>query len=209
MDTHSISNATVKASTPPAKVSQLDIFLTFLMIGAISFGGGVVAYLRNELVSKKKWFNDVEFLEMTSISNTLPGLNATNMAILAGDRLGGMMGAAGALVAMCLPAFVFMTLAGIAYGSHVERPLVDAALRGVAAAATGLIAATWFQIGRKSLHGFYDAFFVLAAVLLVNHFKLSVPVVLLIVGSLAIFTFRPRTVPEKTEEGEAWLRSLR
>ena len=198
------------ATAPARKASQTEIFLTFLTIGAISFGGGVVAYLRDSLVSRKRWFDDVEFLELTSISNTLPGLNATNMAILAGDRLGGVAGSIGATVGMCLPAFILMTLAGIVYGSHVERPLVDAALRGVAAAATGLIAATWWKIGKKSLKGFYDAFFVLAAVVLVNHFKVSVPITLLVVGGLAIFTFRPhvpaKDAAEKTED--QWISSL-
>lgn len=191
------------------RISPLTLFLTFLTIGAISFGGGVVAYLRNALVTKKQWLDDKAFLELTSISNTLPGLNATNMAILAGDRLGGVRGSIGAMLGMCLPAFVFMTAAGFIYGSHVDRPLVDAALRGVAAAATGLIAGTWFQIGKKSLKGFYDALFVLAAVLLVNHFKLSVPVVLLIVGAAAIYTYRPKKTHEKPQEvEEQWMKSL-
>lgn len=191
------------------KVSHLELFQTFLTIGAISFGGGVVAYLRDAMVRKKQWIDDKEFLELTSISNTLPGLNATNMAILAGDRLGGVGGSVLAMLGMCVPAFIFMTASGIVYGSHVERPLVDAALRGVAAAATGMIAATWFQIGKKSLKGVYDAFFVLAAVLMVNHFKLSVPVVLLIVGALAIFHYRPkRTVEAPQVEEEEWIKSL-
>jgi len=191
------------------KVSQTDLFVTFLTIGAISFGGGVVAYLRDALVRKKQWIDDTEFLELTSISNTLPGLNATNMAILAGDRLGGPLGSVLAMIGMCLPAFIFMTAAGVVYGSHVDRPLADAALRGVAAAATGLIAATWFSIGKKSLRGFYDGFFVLAAVVLVNYFKLSVPVVLVIVGGVAIFTFRPKPkVDEKAAEEEQWIKSL-
>jgi len=189
--------------------SHFELFRTFLSIGAISFGGGVVAYLRDALVRRKMWIDDKEFLELTSISNTLPGLNATNMAILAGDRLGGWVGAVAAMLGMCLPAFIFMTAAGVVYGSHVDRPLVDAALRGVAAAATGLIAATWFQIGKKSLKGFYDAFFVLAAVLLVNHFKLSVPVVLVVVGALAIYTYRPKRTSEPPhEQEEQWIKSL-
>ncbi|MBV8530204.1 MAG: chromate transporter [Candidatus Eremiobacteraeota bacterium] len=191
------------------KPSQTQIFLTFLQIGAISFGGGVVAYLRDALVRKKQWFDDVEFLEMTAISNTLPGLNATNMAILAGDRLGGWLGAAGALIGICLPAFAFMVAAGVVYSESSTRPLASAALRGVAAAATGLIAATWFKIGKKSLHGFYDAFFVMAAILGINYFKWGVPITLLAVGSVAIFTYRPRTTREKPAETEnEWLRSL-
>jgi chromate transporter len=186
--------------------------MVFLVIGATSFGGGVVAYLRDSLVSKKKWFDDVEFLEMTSISNTLPGLNATNMAILAGDRLGGFPGATMGLLGMCLPAFFFMTAAGMVYSESHARPLASAALRGVAAAAVGLIAATWFKIGKKSLKGFYDAFFVLAAIMGVNYFKWGVPITLLAVGGVAIFTNRPRTKPDQPEtaaqEEEEWISSL-
>jgi len=190
------------------KVSLLEIFGEFLLIGATSFGGGVVAYLRNGLVRKKRWFDDVEFLELTSISNTLPGLNATNIAILAGDRLRGFAGAALALVAICLPAFFFMVGAGIVYSHAGTRHTAGAALRGVAAAATGLLAATWFNIGKKSLSGFYDAVFVLAAVMGVNYFKLGVPAVLLIVGALAIIAYRPRRTPQPTETEDEWIRSL-
>jgi chromate transporter len=208
-----MSTAEPAAAPKPAisrtAVSPAEIFLTFLVIGATSFGGGVVAYLRDALVRKKKWFDDVEFLEMTSISNTLPGLNATNMAILAGDRLAGWIGATAALLGMCIPAFLFMTAAGIVYSQSHARPLATAALRGVAAAATGLIAATWFKIGKKSLHGFYDAFFVLAAILGINYFKWGVPITLLAVGALAIFTYRPHKMHKKpAQEEEDWIRSL-
>lgn len=192
-----------------SKTSPLQLFLTFLKIGAISFGGGVVAYLRNTLVSEKKWFDDTEFLELTSISNTLPGLNATNIAILAGDRLCGTTGAVLGLIGICLPAFAFMTVAGMLYSDHHVRPLATAALRGVAAAAVGLLASTWFQIGRKSVKGFADALFVLAAVLGINYFKLGVPVVLLVVGAIAIFAHRPHVKPlPPAEQEDEWIRSL-
>lgn len=195
----------------PTRASVTDVFLVFLQIGATSFGGGVVAYLRNALVTKRKWLDDAEFLELMSISNTLPGLNATNMSILAGDRLCGVAGSVAAMLGMCLPAFVFMTLAGIMYGMHGDRPIVTAALHGVAAAAVGLLAATWYSIGKKSVKGFYDAALILAAVLGVNHFKLSVPIVLLVVGAFAIYAYRPRPphVESPAAEEERWISSLR
>lgn len=199
---------TATPATPLRRISLTDIFVTFLIIGATSFGGGVVAYLRNALVTKKQWLDDSHFLELMSISNTLPGLNATNMSILAGDRLGGTFGSVLAMLGMCLPGFIFMTVAGILYGEHGDRPLVTAALRGVAAAAVGLLSATWYSIGKKSVKGFYDALIILLAVLGVNHFKLSVPVVLLAVGALSIFAHRP--VKAHAPEGdEEWIRSLR
>jgi chromate transporter len=206
-DVAAASPAARPVVTSPEQASLLDVFMTFLVIGATSFGGGVVAYLRNALVGKKKWMDDGQFLELMSISNTLPGLNATNMSILAGDRVRGSVGAAAALIGMCLPGFIFMTIAGFTYGLNGDRPIVTAMLRGVAAAAVGLVAATWFQIGKKSVKGFYDAFFILAAVLGVNHFRLSVPVVLLAVSALAIFTYRPRK-EHKAEDSDEWIRSL-
>jgi chromate transporter len=191
-------------------VSPVAIFVEFLKIGATSFGGGVVAYLRDSLVRKKQWIDDASFLELMSISNTMPGLNATNMAILVGDRLGGVPGSIGAMLGMCIPSFAFMTAAGLIYTTPVDRPIADAALRGVAAAAVGLIAATWFQIGKKSLKTFWDALFVILAILGIHYFHLSVPVVLIAVGALAIFKFRPHAAPEKPEEEqENWVRSLR
>lgn len=201
-------SAATPAVASKEQPSVLDVFVTFLIIGATSFGGAVVAYLRSSLVGKKKWLDDTHFLELMSISNTLPGLNATNMSILVGDRLRGTVGAAAALIGMCLPGLIFMTVAGILYGHNGDRPIVTAMLRGVAAAAVGLIAATWFQIGKKSVKGFYDAFFILAAVLAVNHFKVSVPIVLVAVGALAIFTNRPGRERQKEALGE-WISSLR
>jgi chromate transporter len=194
--------------TPSPNVSIAELFSVFLIIGATSFGGGVVAYLRNSLVNKKHWLDDTAFLELMSLSNSLPGLNATNMAILAGDRLRGTLGAVLAMFGMCFPAFIFMTAAGIVYGASGDRPIVTAMLHGVAAAATGLIAATWFQIGKKTVKGFYEAFFILIAVLGINRFNLSVPEVLLGVGALAIFTYRPRKVAPPPEGDHEWIRSL-
>ena len=55
-------------------------------------------YLRNSLVSKLHWVDDKEFVELLSISQSLPGLNATNMAVLLGDRLKGWMGAVAGVI---------------------------------------------------------------------------------------------------------------
>src|SRR5260370_6842060 len=75
------------ASSAPLSPSLGRIFWVFLVMGATSLGGGVVGYLRTGLVVRERWLDDVTFVELLSISQTLPGLNATNMAILVGDRL--------------------------------------------------------------------------------------------------------------------------
>src|SRR6201982_1194105 len=99
------------AAPVAAQASIAQIFLEFLIIGATSFGG-VVPYLRGSLVTKRGWINDKEFVEMLSISQSLPGLNATNMAILVGEKLKGAWGAIVAVLGICLPGSVLMFIAG-------------------------------------------------------------------------------------------------
>ena len=185
----------------PREVSIFEIFTAFLVIGATSFGGGVVAYLRNSLVARHEWLDDKTLVELLGISQTLPGLNATNMAVLVGDRLRGLRGAAVALLGICLPGATLMYVAGIAYHAHGERPLVTAALKGVAAAAVGLLLATVVQLGRKSLAHFYDIVFVLLTVIGVNQLHQSVPRVLIAVGALAILWYRPRRRGKEAAHG--------
>ena len=177
--------------TAPAPTTIAAIFFEFLLIGATSFGGGVVAYLRNALVVKRGWITDREFVELLSISQTLPGLNATNMAMLVGDRLRGFAGALAAIIGICLPGGVLMYLVGIFYHQHGDRVLVTAMLKGVAAAAVGLILATAVQLGKRSLPHGYDIIFVAATVIGVNRLHFSVPTVLIVIGLIAIFWYYP------------------
>jgi chromate transporter len=177
---------------PVVSATLIQIFSAFLVIGATSIGGGVVAYLRSSLVAKHRWIDDPTFVQMLSISQTLPGLNATNMAILVGDRLRGVPGALVAIIAICLPGGLIMFNVGMAYGLHNEKPLVTAMFQGIAAAAVGLVLAVTVQLGQKSLKYRDDLIFVALTVIGVNVFHLSVLYVLLGVGAFAIWWRRPR-----------------
>jgi chromate transporter len=188
----------VKGPDSSGDPSISRIFTAFLVIGATSFGGGVVAYLRNSLVAKHQWVDDKAFVELLGISETLPGLNSTNMAILVGDRLRGVAGAVAAILGMCLPGATLMYVAALAYRAHGDRALATAGLKGVAAAAVGLILATTFQLGRRSFSHRYDLIFVVLTVVGVNLLHQSVPRVLLTVGALATLWYRPRKGEQET-----------
>jgi chromate transporter len=180
----------------PTSATATQIFLEFLLIGSTSFGGGVVAYLRSGLVEKRGWLDDRSFVELLSISQSLPGLNSTNMAILAGDRLRGTRGALAAIAGICLPGGFLMFVVGMVYQHHGDHPLATAALKGVAAAAVGLILSTAVQLSRKSLERAADAVFVVVTVIGVNRMHLSVLTVLLVVGVVATIWYRPRSVQD-------------
>jgi len=121
-----------------AKASVGQMFLEFPVVGISSFGG-VVPYLRASLVTKQHWIDDKELVGMLSISQSLPGLNATNMAILEGDKLCGALGSLTAIVGVCLPDALIMAAVAVFYRHHGDRALVSAGLKGVAAAAVGLL----------------------------------------------------------------------
>lgn len=183
--------AALPAAPVATEVSIGQIFLEFLIIGATSFGG-VVPYLRGSLVTKRHWVDDKEFLEMLSISQSLPGLNATNMAILVGEKLHGAMGSLAAIIGICLPGAVLMYAVGIFYRIHGDHIWVTAALKGVAAAAVGLILSTVVSMSKKSLSGKFDFVFIALTVIAVNRLHLGVPRTLLAVGLLAVLFHRPR-----------------
>jgi chromate transporter len=178
------------SATASTEVSIGQIFLEFLIIGATSFGG-VVPYLRGSLVTKRHWVDDKEFVQMLSISQSLPGLNATNMAILVGDKLRGALGCIAAIIGICLPGGVLMYIVGMFYRSHGDHDFVTAALKGVAAAAVGLILYTVMGLSKKSLAGKFDFVFIALTVIAVNRLHQSVPRTLLVVGLLAILFHRP------------------
>ncbi len=185
------------SATASAEVSIGQIFLEFLIIGATSFGG-VVPYLRGSLVSKRHWVDDKEFVQMLSISQSLPGLNATNMAILVGDKLRGALGSIAAIIGICLPGAVLMYVVGMFYRIHGDHDFVTAALKGVAAAAVGLILFTVMGLSKKSLAGKFDFVFLALTVIAVNRLHQSVPRTLVVVGLLAILFHRPSKKQKKS-----------
>ena len=186
-----VSKRGADSAATSAEASIGQVFLEFLIIGATSFGG-VVPYLRGSLVTKRHWVDDKEFVQMLSISQSLPGLNATNMAVLVGDKLRGALGSIAAIIGICLPGGVLMYVVGMFYRIHGDHDFVTAALKGVAAAAVGLILSTVMGLSKKSLAGKFDFVFVALTVIAVNRFHQSVPRTLVVVGLLAILFHRPR-----------------
>lgn len=181
-----------------AGVSIGQVFLEFLIIGATSFGG-VVPYLRGSLVTKRHWVDDKEFVEMLSISQSLPRLNATNMAILVGEKLHGALGSIVAILGICLPGAALMYVVGMFYRIHGDHVWVTAALKGVAAAAVGLILSTVVGLSEKSLAQKFDFVFMALTVIAVNRLHQSVPRTLIAVGLLAVLFHRPH----KGQKGSA------
>ena len=111
----------------------LLLFLSMLKIGCFAFGGGyaIIALLENEFVSKRKWIDHDEFLDVVAIAESTPGPIAINVATYIGYKLKGVWGAIVATIGMCVPSFVIMFLVSLFYKQFMEIKLVAAAFKGI------------------------------------------------------------------------------
>jgi len=172
-------------------VGLRHLFGVFLFIGATSFGGGVVAYLREHIVERQHWLDDEEFMASLEIGQTLPGLIATNVSIIVGNRLRGARGSLAALVGILLPGSVAVFVLGLLYAEFKRSPAVTAILEGVAAAAVGLLLEVTLQIGRKQLLNWRDLCFLVPVFLAVGVVHISLLVVLVAIAPFSIWLHRP------------------
>lgn len=168
-----------------------EIFLSFARIGLTSFGGGLVAYLRDEIVGNRGWMTAEEFLAALEIGQTLPGLNSVNVAIIAGRKLAGAPGALAAALGIVLPGAVLLFLLGLLYVRFHNNPDVAAVLAGVAAAAVGLLLQVTLKIGSKQFASPVELFFVVLTFVLAGLLHVSLVVILFVVAPFAIMVFRP------------------
>lgn len=109
------------------------LFLTFLKIGAFTFGGGyaMIALLENEFITRRHWMNQEEFLDMAAIAESTPGPVAVNSATYLGYKLGGVSGAFVSTAAVCLPSFVIIYLISLFFDQFLTFTLVSKAFRGI------------------------------------------------------------------------------
>src|SRR5262249_33528458 len=138
--------------------------------------------------------DDEEFVQVMEISQTLPGLNATNMSVIIGDRLAGVPGAVAALSGMTIPGALIMLGLGVLYASHGGGSGAAAVLAGVAAGAAGLLTATVVQLGRKVVSTAADFVLVAATCVAISALHLSLVTTLAIIGPVAVFWYRPRSI---------------
>jgi chromate transporter len=188
--------------TPNERAAQLvplsAIFKTFFTAGAISFGGGVVAYLREYVVQGHQWLDDDSFLDALELGETLPGLNSVNMGVIIGDRLRGVSGAASAVLGLLLPGMVVMMTLGVLWSEQRHNPYLRKVLVGIAASAVGLLTTVTIQLGHRQFVRLADLLFIAATFVAVSFFKISLVIVLLTLGPLAIWYYRPAAGPEES-----------
>ena len=153
----------------------LKLFLTFLKIGAVSFGGGygMISLIRDDCL-KNGWLTEEELLNFIAVAESTPGPIAVNMATFVGSSQGGILGALLATLGVVLPSFVIILLIASVFTKLLKYAGVKAVLGGIRPAIIALIlgtAITMFLsigLGIKNVHSIpsfdYRMIIVLAAI---------------------------------------------
>ena len=132
----------------------LNLFLAFLKIGAVSFGGGygMISLVRETVVSNG-WLTDTRMMDFIAVSESTPGPIAVNMATFVGFSQGGVFGAILATLGVIMPAFLIMLLIASVMKTFMKRKGVNAFLEGVRPGVVALIMSTAVTMGLTLLFG--------------------------------------------------------
>ena len=137
----------------------LKLFLAFLKIGAVSFGGGygMISLIRDDCLANG-WLAEEELLNFIAVAESTPGPIAVNMATFVGSSQGGILGPFLATLGVVIPSFVIILLIASVFTKLLKYAGVKAVLGGIRPAIIALILGTAFTMllslgfGIKNVH---------------------------------------------------------
>lgn len=129
----------------------LALLWSMLKIGCFAFGGGyaIIALLEGEFITKRKWIEHDEFMDVVAIAESTPGPIAINVATYVGYKLKGFLGATIATVGICTPSFVIMYVVSLFYEQFMEITVIAAAFKGIQICVVYLIASAGLKMLKK------------------------------------------------------------
>lgn len=168
-----------------------QLFMSFMRIGAFTFGGGwaMISLIEREVVDKKKWIPREEFLDLLAVSQSLPGILAVNISVAVGDRLRGMRGSVAAALGTIMPCFLIILAIAVFLTPDLiqNNKVISSIFRGIRPAVVALIIAPVITTA-KSARITWKTVWIPVGVALIIWSKLPVisnPILYIIIGGVA------------------------
>jgi len=170
------------------KVSMAEIFWYFLRLGWLAFGGpvGQIGLMHLEVVERRKWLDEEEFVRALNFCHVLPGPEALQLAIYIGYKKGRYLGGLVAGVLFILPGYITLTALAWIYVRFGESPQVLGVLWGFRPVGLALLLAALVRISRAALKGIFPVVLAVAAFVAFYFLRLHFAVVLLGCGLMFI-----------------------
>lgn len=179
----------------------LNLFFTMLKIGLFTFGGGyaMIALLENEFISKKKWIEKDEFIDMVAIAESTPGPVAINSATYIGYKLLGFWGSFLATIAVCIPSFAIIFVISLFFDAFLTLTLVSYAFRGIQACVIYLIMSAGLKMMKdmeKNIFNIIILTVTLACMVLFSVFSVNFSSIFYIIisGFIGLFVYMIRLI---------------
>ena len=127
------------------------LFINMLKIGLFTFGGGyaMIHLLENEFVSKKKWIEEDEFMDLVAIAESTPGPIAINCSTYIGYKKEKILGAVLATLGMCIPSFTIIFLISLFFNQFLSIGWVASAFKGIQVCVVFLILSAGVKMLKK------------------------------------------------------------
>ena len=147
----------------------LESFLIFFRIGLFTIGGGyaMVPLIENEIVTKRKWINQDDFMDLLAIAQSAPGILAVNIAIFIGYKLRGVRGSMITTLGTILPSFLIILAIAIFFHNFKDNPVVERIFKGIRPAVVALIAAPTFTLAKAAKINLYTIWIPVVSALLI------------------------------------------
>lgn len=162
-----------------------EMFITFFKIGAFTIGGGyaMIPIIQEEVVNKKHWIEEEEFLDAIAIAQGSPGAIAVNTSIYVGYRLEGIKGAIIATLGTVLPSFLIILLVATVFFEYRNNPIIEKVFLGIRPAVVALISSAVYKLAKTSKFGYKKLLLSLVTVLAIVFLNIS-PVYLILAGGI-------------------------
>ncbi len=132
----------------------LNLYLTFLKIGTLAFGGGyaVIPLINQFVVEENGWLSYQDLVDVISISQMTPGPIAINSATFVGQKTGGIIGSIVATAGVVTPQFILMMILGyFLFSKGLKFKVLDWILNGIKAGVVSLILMTAIDLFTHSV----------------------------------------------------------
>ena len=164
----------------------VDLYLTFLRVGGLTFGGGMamLPMLKREIVENKHWTTEEELLDIYAIGQCTPGIIAVNTSTYIGYQQKGIPGAIAGTLGMITPSLAIITLVATILKQFIEYPIVLQALSGIRIVVCALMFNTIVSLAKAGIKDTLGVFLFLSGFLLATFSP--VPTILLVVAAAVI-----------------------
>jgi chromate transporter len=178
---------------PLPRVSLISLFGVFFQLGLMSFGGGISAWVHREIVNRRHWVTEEEFMAGFALGQILPGVNSTNLTIYIGQHLRGATGATVALCGLLSGPFVVVLAVGTVYGNLIAIPGFAAAMAGIAAVAVGMLLRLGVVFSRRVERRLVPILIMAATVVAVGILQWPLVAVVAVLAPVSIAAAWPRS----------------